>query len=167
MDVRCGNKMDKVTISHMTGNKKDPCNTLCIDINGAKNHFLNHPGDQLAACGTVKVCNNGAPMMIVGNEVGGSLEVMGEKESMYVKTFPNPFSISTKVKFMLPSDDKVQLKVFDISGKEIMSLFNSNVAAFKEYEVMLNGTTLSNGIYLLQLNSLKGKSYVSKLVIAK
>lgn len=167
IDVRCGNKMDNVIISHLTGNKKDPCNTLCVDINGARNHFLNHPGDQLAACGTVKVCNDGAPMMIVANEAIQSVEAASLKESMFVKTFPNPFSMTTKVRFMLTEEDKVQLKVFDISGKEIMTLFNSNVSAFKEYEVMLNGTALSNGIYLLQLSSLKGKSYVSKLVMAK
>jgi hypothetical protein len=167
IDVRCGNKMDKVTISHMTGNKKDPCNTICIDINGAKNHFLNHPNDQLGACGTVKVCNDGAPMMVVANEAVQSVTVASQPENMFVKTFPNPFSFSTKVRFMMTEDDRVQLKVFDISGKEIMNLFNSNVSAFKEYEVMLSGSALSNGVYLLQLNSLKGKSYVSKLVVAK
>jgi hypothetical protein len=167
IDVRCGNKMDKVTISHMTGNKKDPCNTICIDINGARNHFLNHPDDQLGACGTVKVCSDAAPMMLVANEAVKDVTVASQKESMFVKTFPNPFSFSTKVRFLMTEDDRVQLKVLDISGKEMMSLFNSNVSAFKEYEVMLNGSALSNGVYLLQLNSLKGKSYVSKLVIAK
>jgi hypothetical protein len=146
IDVRCGNKMDKVTISHMTGNKKDPCNTICIDINGAKNHFLNHPNDQLGACGTVKVCNDGAPMMVVANEAVQSVEVASQQENMFVKTFPNPFSFSTKVRFMMTEDDRVQLKVFDISGKEIMNLFNSNVSAFKEYEVMLSGSALSNGV---------------------
>jgi hypothetical protein len=167
IDVRCGNKMDKVTISHMTGNKKDPCNTICIDINGARNHFLHHPEDQLGACGTVKVCNDAAPVMLVANEAVKDVTIASQQENMFVKTFPNPFSFSTKVKFMMTEDDRVQLKVFDISGKQIMSLFNSNVSAFKEYEVMLNGSALSNGVYLLQLNSLKGKSYVSKLVISK
>jgi hypothetical protein len=165
IDVRCGNKLDKVTISHMTGNKKDPCNTLCIDINGAKNHFIQHPTDQLAACGTVKTCNDGGLRITRGTTEKATLVML--QESLQVKTFPNPFTVTTTVRITNNVDDVAQVSVCDISGKEIFKLYNGKIEANKEYNLRLDGRLLTSGIYLLTVKTEHGSKYTGKLVIAK
>ncbi len=167
IDVRCGNKLDNVVISHMTGNVNNPCITICLDIHGAKNHFLQHKDDQLAACGTSKICNDAAPLLIVGNTIKKELEVSSVKGDMYVQPFPNPFSSATEIKFMSSEEDMVQLILSDISGKQLKTLYNAKVQANKMYSITLNGSSLSNGMYLLQLKTLRGKSYVGKLIVSK
>jgi len=38
------------------------------------------------------------------------------------QNYPNPFSATTTIKFYLPKDDNVTLRVFDINGREIATL---------------------------------------------
>jgi hypothetical protein len=40
------------------------------------------------------------------------------------QNFPNPFNPSTQIKCYLPSDGKVHVRIFDITGKLIKELFN-------------------------------------------
>jgi alpha-L-fucosidase len=73
------------------------------------------------------------------------------------QNFPNPFNPKTVIKFELPSfHDKlkntVQLKVFDILGREIRTLINKNLAP-GTYNVTFNGKELSSGIYFFQLKA--------------
>ncbi|MFZ1321434.1 MAG: choice-of-anchor J domain-containing protein, partial [Ignavibacteria bacterium] len=40
------------------------------------------------------------------------------------QNYPNPFNPSTKINYALPTDGLVSMKIFDMSGKEVMSLVN-------------------------------------------
>jgi hypothetical protein len=69
---------------------------------------------------------------------------------MDVKNFPNPFNPTTKVRYEIPYDGLTLVKVYDILGNEIMTLVNE----YKDagiYEAELDGSKLSNGIYLIKL----------------
>jgi hypothetical protein len=164
IDVRCGPHMDKVLISHKTGSSTNPCVTLCVALPAAVNHIAH--GDELAPCGTVKVCNDDG----LATRAGVVKQVVAEKENtgnIYVKVFPNPFSSATNVEFMLGETDIAGLKLFDVSGKEIMTLFQGQVEANKMYHVSLNGSRLSNGMYFLKLTSRNGNNYIGKLMISR
>lgn len=63
---------------------------------------------------------------------------------------PNPFNPSTKISYSIPSDNFVTLKVFDMLGKEVISLVNANQSA-GFYEIDFGGNNLSSGIYIYQL----------------
>ena len=50
VDVRCGNKNDKVTVCHIPPGNPDNRHDICISPNAVQAH-LNH-GDQLGSCGS-------------------------------------------------------------------------------------------------------------------
>lgn len=66
------------------------------------------------------------------------------------QNFPNPFNPSTKIKFVIPKSSFVNLKVYNVLGKEIAALVNEERPA-GSYEVEFNATTLPSGVYFYQL----------------
>ena len=71
------------------------------------------------------------------------------------QNFPNPFNLSTEVKFKLNKLEAVSIKVYNIIGKEIKQLLQENLP-FGEHNVQWDGkgdegSTLSSGIYFIQM----------------
>jgi len=88
------------------------------------------------------------------NSVTGISNISSEVPSVYSlsQNFPNPFNPSTSIKFGLPKDGFVSLKIFDVTGKEIMSLLSADMKA-GSYKVDFNAADLSSGIYYYQIAS--------------
>ena len=87
-------------------------------------------------------------------------------ENFYLfQNYPNPFNPSTKIKYTIAQDGFVTLKVFDILGNEIKILFNSYQNS-GNYEIVLDGSELSSGIYYYKLQSGDFVA-VKKLVLTK
>ncbi|MBS1493262.1 MAG: T9SS type A sorting domain-containing protein [Bacteroidetes bacterium] len=80
--------------------------------------------------------------------------VLSVKPASYslAQNYPNPFNPTTTIKYSIPNDGLVQIKVYDISGKEVMNLVNENKTA-GNYEVKFNGANLSSGIYFYRINA--------------
>ena len=66
--------------------------------------------------------------------------------------YPNPFNSTVNVRFGLPEETYVRLKVFDISGREVATIANGKMQA-GYHTVTLNGMNLSSGMYLYQLEA--------------
>lgn len=77
------------------------------------------------------------------------------------QNYPNPFNSITKIKFVLPQSgveySNVTLKVFDILGNEVSTIFNGNLSS-GEYEFNFNAKDLSSGIYYYKLNFIHSTS---------
>jgi hypothetical protein len=71
-----------------------------------------------------------------------------------MQNYPNPFNPSTNIKFNVAESGIVTLKVYDLLGKEVVTLMNEYKPSGK-YEVTFNsrgdGTSLSSGVYFYQL----------------
>ncbi len=81
------------------------------------------------------------------------------------QNYPNPFNPVTKIKYQIPEAANVNLKVFNILGKEVAVLAKSFQSAGK-YEVEFDATDLSNGIYFYQIKA--GKfNHIKKMVLLK
>jgi len=89
----------------------------------------------------------------LGNEVIIGVPVKFDLSQNY----PNPFNPTTKINFDLPVNGNVSLKIFDLSGKEVMTLVNDTRTA-GYYSVSFNGANLSSGIYFY---SIKAGDFVS------
>ncbi|MFZ2324732.1 MAG: T9SS type A sorting domain-containing protein [Ignavibacteriaceae bacterium] len=68
------------------------------------------------------------------------------------QNFPNPFNPSTTIKYQLPQDGLVTLKIYDILGSEIATLVNEEKPAGK-YEVNFNASQLASGIYIYKIQA--------------
>jgi hypothetical protein len=68
------------------------------------------------------------------------------------QNYPNPFNPSTSVKYQIPEKGFVNLKVYDLIGKELATLVNETKnAGF--YEVHFDASELPSGIYIYQIRS--------------
>ena len=66
------------------------------------------------------------------------------------QNYPNPFNPSTTIRFSLPKKEFVELKVYNILGKEVATIV-SNELNQGNYSFMFNGTNLVSGVYYYQL----------------
>jgi hypothetical protein len=65
---------------------------------------------------------------------------------------PNPFNPSTKIKFSVPQLSQIQIKVYDMLGKEIETLVNEEKAA-GSYEMAWYADGLPSGVYFYRLQA--------------
>jgi hypothetical protein len=78
------------------------------------------------------------------------------------QNYPNPFNPTTVIKYQIPYDGYITLKVYDILGKEVVTLVNDYVTA-GYYSYNFNASNLPSGVYFYSLNS--GKLKITKKMI--
>jgi hypothetical protein len=93
------------------------------------------------------------------NGIDGSSLINGYK--LY-QNYPNPFNPTTNIEYTLPKTSFINLKVFDVLGREVTTLVNDTKEAGK-YTAKFDGSNLSSGIYICQLkadNFIESKKFV-------
>ena len=68
------------------------------------------------------------------------------------QNYPNPFNPVTTINYQIPKDGFVSLKVYDILGKEIVTLVNSDKVQGR-YTVEFDGSRFASGMYIYKLQS--------------
>lgn len=81
------------------------------------------------------------------------------------QNFPNPFNPNTLINYSLPGSGNVLLKVYDIMGREVMTLVNEMQNA-GNYSVNFNGSGLSSGMYYYKIIS-GNFSDTKKMILVK
>jgi len=73
------------------------------------------------------------------------------------QNYPNPFNPSTTISFVMPVSENIRLTVYDLTGREIVSLVNAKLASGLHSIVWngldKNGRQVATGIYLYQIRS--------------
>ncbi len=87
-----------------------------------------------------------------------------------LQNYPNPFNPTTTIKFSLPVSGFVSLKIFDITGRQVNSLFNGFMNG-GTYSTRFDAYSLASGTYFYSLvvNDTKGGRFVEtkKMVLIK
>ena len=78
--------------------------------------------------------------------------------------YPNPADEITNINFNLINKEKVSLKVFDVVGREITSVYNGELAAGEHQYTLNNSSNLSAGVYFVTLN-IGGQNFSKKLIV--
>ncbi|MBC8042686.1 MAG: T9SS type A sorting domain-containing protein [Rhizobacter sp.] len=68
------------------------------------------------------------------------------------QNYPNPFNPNTLISYQLSMNSQVQLKVYDVLGREVASLVDARQAT-GDYLVNFNATKLSSGVYFYRLTT--------------
>jgi len=68
------------------------------------------------------------------------------------QNYPNPFNPTTTIKYDLPKDSRVTLKVFDILGREVAMLVNEEQRAGFKF-IVWNGAGYASGVYFYRLRA--------------
>ena len=80
-------------------------------------------------------------------------EVTGQIDSYKLfDAYPNPFNPSTIIRFQIPENSFVTLRIYDSIGNEVSTLINKNVQA-GSYEVEFKAENKSSGIYFYTLQT--------------
>ncbi|MCE1164281.1 MAG: T9SS type A sorting domain-containing protein [Bacteroidetes bacterium] len=66
--------------------------------------------------------------------------------------YPNPFNPTTNIKFDLPANCMVKIKIYDVMGREVMNPVNGFTNA-GSYEIQINASNLSSGIYFCRIEA--------------
>jgi len=84
------------------------------------------------------------------------------------QNYPNPFNPVTKINFDLPKDTKVNITVFDLTGREIKTIVNEfRTAGY--YTVQFDASGVSSGVYFYRIMTDGGNKFImtKKLVVVK
>jgi hypothetical protein len=72
--------------------------------------------------------------------------------SISINNFPNPFNSSTVIRFIIPEESNISLDLYSSIGEKIKNLSDEFKRA-GEYEVFLNASSLTSGVYFIILRT--------------
>jgi subtilisin family serine protease len=85
------------------------------------------------------------------------------------QNYPNPFNPSTVIRYQIPVNSKVSLKVYDLLGNEVAKLVDEDKEAGKyevKFQAVVDGKQLVNGVYFYKLQA-GDFSEVRKMILMK
>ncbi len=103
---------------------------------------------------TIDPINNQISGIIINFNVTGveDEEIIIPEEIILYPNYPNPFNNSTVIRYSIPQEGLVTLKIFNVIGEEVARLVNETKQT-GHYEVSFNATGLPSGIYFYRLRA--------------
>lgn len=128
------------------------------------NFFINvqHPSSTNGAPFNVSTTVSIVGFPLVGIEGEGQ---MMPKNFELKQNYPNPFNPSTTIKFSVPKDGNVSLKVYDTKGQLVRTLVNQRVIA-GNYSADFDAVGLASGIYFYSMET-PGFKETKKMILIK
>ncbi len=81
------------------------------------------------------------------------------------QNYPNPFNPTTTIKYYIPKQTHVSLKIYNVLGSKVADLVN-RVQQAGEYKVVFNAQNIISGVYYFQLKA-DEFSQVKKMILLK
>jgi hypothetical protein len=88
------------------------------------------------------------------------------REFKLFSNFPNPFNPSTEIRFSVPKDGYATVKVSNILGQEVATLFSGIARAGQYIPVTFNAANMASGVYFARLEY-NGLSQVQRMLLMK
>ena len=81
------------------------------------------------------------------------------------QNYPNPFNPVTSIRFSIPRESHVQIRIYSVLGTLVQTLLDAPLAA-GSHSVRFDGSRLPSGVYLCRLQS-DGRELVRKMLLQK
>ncbi len=69
------------------------------------------------------------------------------------QNYPNPFNPTTYIRFTVKETERTRVRVYDVMGREVRTLFDAVAEAGRTYEVRFDATGLASGVYFCRLEA--------------
>ena len=92
--------------------------------------------------------------------------VTAPKEFALAQNFPNPFNPTTSISFTVPSNGHATLKILNILGQEVATLFNGEAVGGMYNQVQFNASAFASGVYFSRLEC-GGKVLMKNMTLVK
>jgi hypothetical protein len=86
--------------------------------------------------------------------------------SMNLECYPNPFNPSVQLRFTVPVDGEVLLRVFDSAGRGVETLYDGQAERGVVYNLTLNADKLATGVYFAVCD-LQGNRVSRKMLLVR
>jgi pectin methylesterase-like acyl-CoA thioesterase len=100
-------------------------------------------------------------LLLVELEIGSVPKVFS-----LAQNYPNPFNPSTQIQFSVPKDGRATLKVYNLIGQEVASLFDGVAKSGQYITKEFSGNRLASGVYFARLQ-FNGSSLVQRMLLLK
>ncbi len=139
-------------------------NTSSLAFDTTNTELANLTGDVVK---TIFINGSVSPLTDLHEKSGHNIP----KDYLLGQNYPNPFNPTTVIRYALPFDSKVKIKIYNVLGQDV-KLLKDEIVSAGNYEVQFNSDKLSSGIYFYQLNavSLDGKqkfTTIKKMTLLK
>lgn len=67
--------------------------------------------------------------------------------------YPNPFNNSTTIRFLIPKEEIVTLKIFNLLGQQIETIINNEIKTVGAHEISWEASKSASGVYFYQLKA--------------
>lgn len=138
------NNPDTVTFT-----KADTINGILTLKQGTLNNSIN--AIIIGPTGSVVYAGGHAAVSIQGWPEGIKEVAVAPRVFKLFNNYPNPFNPSTIIRFSVPKDGFTSLKVLNILGQEVTTLFEGNARAGNMLEVTFDAKNRPSGVYFARL----------------
>lgn len=145
IDATCGNKGDKINVCH---NGK----TICVAPTAVP-ALMAHAGTTMGSCQS-------------NARMAAPAETVKSNASVTFKAYPNPFTSTTNVEFVLEHNGHFKAELIDMKGQLVKVIAEEAGTAGKTYGYEIGNANLATGMYLVRLVSGAEVKYL-KLMLDK
>lgn len=82
------------------------------------------------------------------------------------QNYPNPFNPSTSFTFALRNSERATVRIYNLIGQEVATLFDGVAQADQMYAMSFDGTNLTSGVYFYSLRS-ASRNEVRRMLLMK
>jgi hypothetical protein len=91
---------------------------------------------------------------------------VGPDKFILAQNYPNPFNPSTVIEFVVPQSGFATMKVYNVLGQEMATVFEGNAETGKINTAQFNASNLPSGMYFYTLKS-AGKTETKRMLLTK
>ncbi|MFP4555649.1 MAG: phospholipase D-like domain-containing protein [Bacteroidales bacterium] len=88
-------------------------------------------------------------------------------DNILLQNYPNPVNHATSIGFNLNTNQKITLKVYDITGRCVSTLVDSEKLPSGSHTIQFDASTLSNGTYIYTLKVEDGRFFSKRMSVIR
>jgi ligand-binding sensor domain-containing protein len=154
-----------------SGINRIPARFAVYLIDAARAHFVNLRNDSLYNFTPATDISKFTVHVGKAEALQEQLDALIPKEFAWEQNFPNPFNPTTAIPVIVPVTTEVRLKVYDLLGKEVKTLYSGSLEPGRHFFNWDGrdeaGKALGTGVYFYRLTTDRHTTLVGKMILIR